>query len=124
MSYDEDEPSAPRGSLSLVPADPPEAPVWLARRRELSRRIRAGAGYRCWIVDCARPAGEVDHLIPPAELAAAGQLGRFFDPAILRPSCRHHNASAAGRIERDRQIERLRRGEVVVAPRPPRPRIF
>jgi hypothetical protein len=57
-------------------------------------------------------------------LAAAGQLVRFFDPAILRPSCRYHNVTAAGRIERDRQIERLRRGEVIVAPRPPRPRIF
>jgi hypothetical protein len=87
-----------------------------ARWRNLARRIRAASGYRCWILDCERPATDTDHLIPPAELYTYGELARFFDPANLRPSCSFHNRSAAGRIERDRQIERLRRGEVVVAP--------
>ena len=106
-----------------VAAEPWKRLYRTARWRNLSRRIRVASGYRCWIVDCERPATDTDHLIPPAELSAYGELTRFFDPKILPPSCAFHNRSAAGRVERDRQIERLRRGEVVVTPRP-RPRIF
>ncbi len=67
----------------------------------------------------------------PAELAAAGQIGRFFDLSILRPSCRFHNWSADGQIERNRQIEAERRlfgqeaaHEEATAARAPAPRIF
>jgi hypothetical protein len=95
-----------------------------ARWKRLSRQVRAAAGGRCWVAGCESPAVETDHLITPAALAAAGELARFFDPSILRASCRYHNVSAAGRVERDRQIERLRRGEVVVTAPPPRPCIF
>jgi hypothetical protein len=79
------------------------------RWKRLSLAIRAAAGYRCWIYGCERPATETDHIIPPAELHARGELARFCDPAILRPSCRFHNVFAAGRVERDAQLERMRR---------------
>ena len=91
-----------------------EAPAWrrlysTRRWTRLSRAIRAASGHRCWIIGCERPATQVDHIVTPAELAAAGQIGRFFDLSILRPSCRFHNWSADGQIERNRQIEAERR---------------
>lgn len=61
-------------------------------------------------------------IVRPPSSSSGASCGGSDDVTILRSSWRFHNRSALGRVERDVQIERLRRGEVVVAR--PQPRIF
>lgn len=109
------------------------------RWKRLRRAILAAAGYRCWVAGCERRATEVDHIITPAELHADALLIHFFDTEVLRPSCGFHNRTAAGQVERNRQIAAERRmvaqeaaheaalaawAEPPAERRPPRPAIY
>jgi len=83
------------------------------RWRRLRLAVFARDGRRCY--RCGGYADTVDHITP---LALGGSM---FDPANLRPACRHCNCSTGGTLGRERQnamrrIRPMRPGERKVWP--------